>query len=298
MTVEALSAAHEHVTWAMDRCELIVQLIQIWNPITGGRDVPPGPLVEAVLVLLEDDGSWNQALLPISHFFSSVRPSALELSQGRVFENAHEGLAFFVDQFRDDLVCVLDEDGHLSQEADAWPEEAAEKRAAVQRLLIARRDALRRLRYTPEEERDIGQLLAEAKIELAKARVLPAAERPTEPVQPPPRSDAQADGPVPPNKLRLGGKLHPHEFAHLEWRLLEALWDAGRGRPCEEAVPISQVMRHVYQGNDYAKEGPLRSVKKRLNRVLDKEEIPLTISEKQGYYILTLEPSPPQAAQK
>jgi hypothetical protein len=88
-------------------------------------------------------------------------------------------------------------------------------------------------------------------------------------------ASVKTDGPVPPDKLRIGPDEYDG-FTRLEWRLLEFLW----GKP---AVLFQDVMDHIYGENHYQTDEALEGVIKRLNIKLTDKRAPVLIDPKNGY---------------
>src|SRR5262249_26338995 len=87
------------------------------------------------------------------------------------------------------------------------------------------------------------------------------------------------DGPVPPDGFSLGGVLFDG-FSYLEARLLEYLWG-------KAAVPIQEVIEHVYGHDADNKDGALKSLVKHLSTKLTHKSCPMEVRQKSGHLILT-----------
>ena len=86
------------------------------------------------------------------------------------------------------------------------------------------------------------------------------------------------DGPVPPDRLRLSGKVY-QDITKKGWLLLQCLWQ-------REWVVIDDVMEHVY-GHDYEQcDETLYSLCKRTSSLLITQGCPAEIKRKAGYIML------------
>jgi hypothetical protein len=90
----------------------------------------------------------------------------------------------------------------------------------------------------------------------------------------------KADGPVPPDRFRLGD-IECEGLTGLEWRLLDGLW----GKP---AKLIQDVMDRVYGDNHAQTDGAIKAVVKRLNKKLLKKGVPAEVVFKNGYCSIEL----------
>jgi hypothetical protein len=98
-------------------------------------------------------------------------------------------------------------------------------------------------------------------------------------LKPQPRSGSVPDGPSRPDRLIVNGQVY-NGFPPYPFRLLEFLW--GRG-----PVPIQEVIDHLYGSAGESKDPAFIALKKKLARLLAKNNCPLEISVRAGEVFLS-----------